>query len=348
MAKKKEMKEKKEKSVDTLEIARKSIIKKYGEGVISFLGEHSDLKVNVIPTGCLSLDAATGVGGFAIGRLYEIFGPNSSGKSTLALSVIMQALKRDLKNIVYIDAENSLDPQLVRNMGKEVGVEADIDKIEIIRGFCGDDNLEMAERYMKTGEIDVLVVDSVTALLPKSMAEGEIGDNTMGLLARLISKACLKLSPVASSTNTLLIFVNQIRHRIGFFGDTRTPTGGEALSFYSTGRLKIEGGESKKSRIVDDKGVVVGHLCDFTIIKNKLSSPWRTAKIGLIYGKGYDFINEVVSLAVDFGIIDQKGAWFYYNNEKYNGKPALVDLFKENNEIYEVVRNSVKEILGLV
>jgi len=341
-------KEKEEKLVDTLEVARKSIIKKYGEGVISFLGEHEDLVIDAISTGCLALDAAIGIGGFARGRLYEIFGPNSTGKSTLALSVIMQAFKRNLKNICYVDAEHSIDPRLLRNMGKEVGVEADVDKIELVQGYTGDDNLEIAEKYMKTGEIDILVIDSVSSLLPKSMAEGEIGDNYMGLLARLMSKACLKLTPIANRTNTLLIFINQIRHDIQKWGDSRVPTGGEALGFYTTGRLRVEGGESKKSRIVDDKGVVVGHQCDFTIIKNKLSAPWRTAKINLIYGKGYDFMDEVINLVSDFGVIDKKGDWFHYNGEKYQGKSALVNLFKENNDIYEDVRTKVKDILDLV
>jgi len=341
-------KEKEEKLVDTLEVARKSIIKKYGEGVISFLGEHEDLVIDAISTGCLALDAAIGIGGFARGRLYEIFGPNSTGKSTLALSVIMQAFKRNLKNICYVDAEHSIDPRLLRNMGKEVGVEVDVDKIELVQGYTGDDNLEIAEKYMKTGEIDILVIDSVSSLLPKSMAEGEIGDNYMGLLARLMSKACLKLTPIANRTNTLLIFINQIRHDIQKWGDSRVPTGGEALGFYTTGRLRVEGGESKKSRIVDDKGVVVGHQCDFTIIKNKLSAPWRTAKINLIYGKGYDFMDEVINLVSDFGVIDKKGDWFHYNGEKYQGKSALVNLFKENNDIYEDVRTKVKDILDLV
>lgn len=340
-------KEKEEKPIDTLEIARKSIIKKYGEGVISFLGEHDDLIIDAISTGCLALDAATGIGGFARGRLYEIFGPNSTGKSTLALSVIMQAFKRNLRKICYVDAEHSIDPRLVRNMGKEVGVEVDVDKIELVQGYTGDDNLEMAEKYMKTGEIDVLVIDSVSSLLPKSMAEGEIGDNYMGLLARLMSKACIKLTPIANRTNTLLIFINQIRHDIGKWGDTKVPTGGEALGFYTTGRIKVEGGESKKSRVVNDEGVVIGHQCNFTIIKNKLSAPWRTAKIQLIYGKGYDFMDEVINLVIDFGVIDKKGDWFHYNGEKYQGKPALMKLFKENDDVYETVRCSVKEILGL-
>jgi len=345
MAKKKE---KEEKPVDTLEIARKSIIKKYGEGIISFLKDHEDLVIDAISTGCLALDAATGIGGFARGRLYEIYGPNSSGKSTLALSVIMQAFKRNLKSIVYVDAEHALDPRLVRNMGKQTDIDIDVDKIELVQAFTGDENLEIAEKFMKTGEVDILVIDSVSSLLPKGMAEGEIGDNYIGLLARLMSKACAKLTPIANKTNTLLIFVNQIRHDIGKWGDTRVSTGGEALGFYTTGRIKVEGGESKKSHIVsDDDGIVIGHECKFEIVKNKLAAPWRRATINLIYGIGYDFITEVANLAVQFGVIDKRGTWYYYGDDKFQGEDNLAGFLKENNDVYKIIRNSVKETLGL-
>lgn len=333
--------------VDTLDVARKSIIKKYGEGIISFLKDHEDLVISSISTGCLALDAATGVGGFARGRLYEIYGPNSSGKSTLALSVIMQAFKQGLKSIVYVDAEHALDPRLVRSMGKQSGVDVDVDKIELVQAFTGDENLEIAEKFMKTGEVDVLVIDSVSSLLPKGMAEGEIGDNYIGLLARLMSKACAKLTPIANKTNTLLIFVNQIRHDIGKWGDTRVTTGGEALGFYTTGRVKVEGGESKKSHIIDEEGIVIGHECKFEIVKNKLAAPWRKATIDLIYGVGYDFIGETVTLAVQFGIIDKRGNWYYYGDEKYQGKDNLVGFLKENNGVYKTIRGSIKETLGL-
>lgn len=328
----------------TLDIARSAITKKYGEGVISYLGDHEDLIIDAISTGCLALDSALGVGGFARGRLYEVYGPNSSGKSTLALSVCMQAIKRGLI-VAYIDAEHSLDPKLVRNMGAMVGVNPD--SIDLVQAFTGDENLEIAEILMKSGEIDVLVVDSVSALLPKGMAEGEIGDNYIGLLARLMSKACLKLTPIANRTNTLLIFINQIRHNIGKWGDDRTPTGGEALSFYATGRIKVEGGESKKSRIVDSKGVVSGHVSEFQVVKNKLAAPWRTAKIDLTYGVGYDFSGEVVNLGVELGLIEQAGAWYKYNDEKYNGKDSLSAAFIENQDMYTGLRSKVRSTLGL-
>ena len=280
---------------DSLEVARKAVIKKYGKGVISPLGDHEDLSIDSISTGCIALDAALGVGGFARGRLYEVFGPNSSGKSTLALSVCMQALKRHL-NVAYVDAEHSLDPKLVRNMGRVSGVSPElVDSIDLVQGYTGDANLEIAEILMRSGELDVMVIDSVSALLPKDMAEGEIGDNYIGLLARLMSKACLKLTPIANETNTLLIFINQIRHNIGKWGDDRVPTGGEALSFYATGRIKVEGGESQSSRLKDKDGIVYGHKSSFYVVKNKLAAPWRKAEIDLVYGVGYDFTSEIIS-----------------------------------------------------
>jgi len=343
MAKKKDKVEPKLKSV--LDIQKQEIIKKYGKGVLSYLGDHEDLEIDAISTGCLSLDSSLGTGGCARGRLYEFYGPNSSGKSTLAVSICMQALMRGME-VVYIDAEHALDPKLVRNMGKEVSVNPD--KICLIQAFTGDDNLEIAEKLMKTNEVDVCVVDSVSALLPKDMAEGEIGDTYIGLLARLMSKACMKLTPIANRTNTLLIFVNQIRHSIGKWGDDRITTGGEALSFYTTGRIKVEGGEAQKSRIVDDKGIVIGHESDFQIVKNKLAAPWRKAKIDLIYGRGYNFISEVVTLGIDFGLIDQSGSRYVYEEKKYHGKKNLVNAFRDNAEIYDVLRIKVKELLGLV
>ncbi len=344
MAKKKESTATPKNKDMTLELTKQLIIKKYGEGVISCLGDHEDLQIDAISTGCMSLDSALGVGGFARGRLYEAYGPNSSGKSTLALSVCMQALRRKLR-VAYVDAEHSLDPKLVRNMGKMVNVDAD--RIVLVQAFTGDDNLECAELLMKTGELDVLVVDSVSALLPKAMAEGEIGDDYMGQLARLMSKACMKLTPIANYTNTLLIFVNQIRHNIGKWGDDKTPTGGEALSFYTTGRIKVSGGETQNSRILNNDGIVIGHTSEFTVVKNKLSAPWRKATINLMYGKGYDFVQEVVKLGSDLGIINKVGAWYSYKDTKCQGEYNMVESFRTNTEMCDEVATQIKSQLGL-
>jgi len=327
-----------------LSIVEKNIEKKYGKGVISVLGEHEDLVIDSVSTGCLSLDAATGVGGFARGRIYEVFGPNSSGKSTLALSVVMQGLLRDM-TVVYIDAEHALDPKLVRSMGSVVG--AKVDNIKLVQAYTGDANLQIAEDLMKTEEIDIIVVDSVSALLPQAMADGEIGDNYIGQLARLMSKACNKLTPIVNRTNTLLIFINQTRVDIGRYGDNNVPTGGASIPFYATGRIKVIGGESKSSRIIDDEGLVIGHESEFTIIKNKLAAPWRKAKINLIYGYGYDFVAEVVDISIDLGLIEQAGAWYEFGEQRVQGKKNLVDIFRENNDIYNEFRSKCMIMLGL-
>jgi recombination protein RecA len=328
----------------SLELTEKAVEKEYGKGIITMLGDHESLKIEVISTGCLALDSQLGIGGFARGRLYEIYGPNSSGKSTLALSAVMQALRRDL-NVLYVDAEHSLDPKLVRNMGKHAGV--DVNKIKLVQAYTGDDNLEITEKLVKTGDIDIAVIDSVTSLLPKAMSEGDIGDDYMGQLARLMSKACQKLTPVIHRTNTLLIFINQLRDAIGKWGDSRVPTGGNALGFYTSGRIKVEGGETKSSRIEDDDGVVIGHRSNFLIIKNKLSPPWRTAEIDLIYGKGYDYVKEVVDLSVDCGFISQAGAWYEFEGEKVNGKANLINRFREDILLYEKYRKNIRKVLGL-
>jgi len=338
------MAKKKEKELTALELQKQAIIKKYGEGVISYLGDHEDLKIDAISTGCLQLDSALGTGGFARGRLYEIYGPNSSGKSTLALSACMGGLQRGME-VVYIDAEHALDPKLVRNMGKEMDVNPD--SMLLVQAFTGDDNLECAEKLMKTAEVDICVVDSVSSLLPKGMAEGDIGDNYIGLLARLMSKACMKLTPIANMTNTLLIFINQIRHSIGKWGDDRVPTGGEALSYYTTGRIKVEGGEAKTTRIIGDEGLVIGHENTFEVVKNKLAAPWRKANINLIYGHGYDFVTEAVKLATDFGVIEKAGNWYKYKDEKYNGLGLIVKFFRDSSKEYEELRSKVKSVLGL-
>jgi len=229
--------------------------------------------------------------------------------------------------------------------GEQVGVNADT--IKLVQAYTGDDNLQIAEELMKTGEVDIVVVDSVSALLPKGMAEGEIGDNYIGQLARLMSKACNKLTPVANRTNTLLIFINQIRHDIGKWGDSRVPTGGEALAFYATGRIRVDGGETKSTRILNEDGVVIGHESSFLVIKNKLAAPWRTAKINLIYGHGYDFVAEVVNLSIDFGFIDQLGAWFEIDDNRIQGKKNLVELFRNDFELYTKYREKCISMLGL-
>lgn len=334
------------KNISVLDIAEKSIEKKYGK-VLSVLKDHSDLEIDVISTGCLSLDAATGVGGLARGRMYEILGAESSGKSTLAISVALEALRRKLK-VLYIDAEHALDPKLIKQMGANAGVdESLIDEIILAQAYTGDDNLDIAEELMSTGALDVVVIDSVAALLPKAMEEGDIGDNYIGQLARLMSKACSKLIPVVNRTNTLLIFINQFRTDIHKYGDKNVSTGGMAIPYYATGRIKVEGGDTKASRILNNDGVVIGHTSEFTVIKNKLAAPWREAKSGLIYGVGYDHASEVARLSVELGLVSQTGQWFEVDGRKIQGMKSLEDVFREDITLYDDMRAKIKPILGL-
>lgn len=331
---------KKEKN-EGLEIAKKAIIKKYGD-VISILKDHEDMNIQTISSGSISLDVALGRGGFGRGRIYEIFGPNSSGKTTLAINVIIEAQNRGL-TCCYIDAEHAVDPVLFKNYG------VNIDDLIIIQGFDGEGNLDALESLLRSGAIDVAVVDSVSSLIPRQEAESDVDKDTMAVLARLMSKALRRLTPLANQTNTLLIFINQLRMKIGAYGNPEITTGGEAMGFYATGRISVRGPESRKRRIIDNiTGETVGHESVFEVVKNKLAPPYRKASIKLIYGKGYDKHWEVLELATSLGIVDRAGAWYKYQNESFaQGEDKAVVYFKENAKFYEKIRNQVIEVVGL-
>jgi recombination protein RecA len=326
-----------------LELAKKAINKKYGD-VVSTLSDHSDIKIPTISTGSLSLDIALGRGGMALGRIYEVFGPNSGGKSTLAANVVAQAQRRGML-CCYIDAEHAVDPVLFRDYGVNLG------ELEIVQGYDGEGNLDILERYLKTGAFGVAVIDSVSALIPRVEAEANIEDQQMGTHARLMSKALRKITPIANQTGTLLIFINQLRMKIGVYGDPSTTTGGEALGFYSTGRISVRGGEAKTRRIVDDiTGEVIGHKTQFEVLKNKLSAPYRKAEIDLIYGRGYDAHRETLSMAVSVGVVEQSGAWYKYGGENFakgaaNASAYLKD--ESNVDKYKEMRDMVIERVGL-
>ena len=325
----------------SLDVARKAIEKKYGVNVISTMGEKGSLVVPTVSSGCLSLDSALGKGGFAMGRVYEIFGPPSGGKTTLTMSVIAEAQRRGLV-CAFVDAERAADPALFKAMG------VDVDKLIVIEAFSGDENLDALEMLMETGEIDVAVVDSVSALIPQAEADANMEDQFIGLLARLMSKAMRKFVPLAGKTNTMLLFINQVRNKIGSYGDPEVTTGGVALDFSATGRIKVIGGASKSSRIVDELGNVQGHHTEFSVVKNKLGKPYRKAKVPLVYGVGYDTHWECLSMAVDLGIIDKAGAWFSYNGDNIGqGEVKTLAYLKDNPEVYTTIRESVIECLGL-
>jgi len=339
MPKKKEAKVKK--GVNSLELAKKAIVKKYGS-IIGKMSEQGELHIQTIPTGSLGLDIALGRGGVAKGRIYELFGEPSCGKTTLAMSIMAQAQQRGMK-CCFCDAEHAADPKLFKAMG------VNIDDVELIRAFSGDDNLDAVETLVKTGEIDVAVVDSVSALIPRAEANSAIADEHIGLLARLMSKAMRRFSPLASETNTLIIFINQIRTKIGSWGDPTTTTGGSALDFYATGRIQVSGGAFKNQRIVDPiTGDVIGHKTTFDIKKNKLAPPYRKAQVPLIYGVGYDIHREVLVLSEGLGLIEKRGAYFYHDDDNFaQGEENAVDFLRENDDFYNGLRDKIIEMTGL-
>jgi len=342
MAKKKKNNKKVENS-DSLAVIKKAIRKKYGE-VITRLSDHEDMIIPTVSTGSISLDVALGRGGMAFGRLYEILGPNSGGKSTLAASVVKQAQIRDF-NCCYIDAEHAVDPLLFKGYG------VNIEKLDLVQGFNGEENLDILESLVSSGAYKVAVVDSVSSLIPGVEAESEISDHHMAPLARLMSKATRRLTPIANRAGCLIIFINQLRMKLTGYGNPETTTGGEALSFYTTGRISVRGPEAKSRRIPDPvSGEIIGHTTIFEIVKNKLAPPFKKAEVNLIYGKGYDTHWEILKLATDFGIIDKAGNWYKYNDSNFaNGEPNAVTYLKseDNIEMYNEIRNIVINMLGL-
>jgi len=336
-------KKKVELQTDNLDIIKKAITKKYGE-VLSKLSDHEDMIIPTVSTGSISLDVALGRGGMAFGRLYEIFGPNSGGKSTLAANVVIQGQLRGMK-CCYVDAEHAVDPLLFKNYG------VNIKELDLIQGFNGEENLDILEMLVSSGAYKIAVVDSVSSLIPSNEAASEIGDDHIALLARLMSKATRRLTPLANRAGCLIIFINQLRMKVGGYGNPETTTGGEALAFYTTGRISIRGPEAKARRIPDPMtGEIIGHTTLFEIVKNKLAPPFKKTEINLIYGKGYDTHWEVLKLGVDLGVIDKAGAWYKYNDANFaQGEPNAAAHLKsaDNLEMYTEIRNRVIDMVGL-
>ena len=341
MAKKKTTK-KVEPKVDALANITKAILNKHPNVV----KKASDTEGRIIPTvstGSIRLDVALGRGGMALGRIYEISGPNSGGKSTLAANVVAQAQKRGLK-CCYVDAEHAVDSSLFRSYG------VDTDDLILIQGYSGEENLHILEMYTQSGEISVAVVDSVSSLIPGVEAEAEISDVHMAPLARLMNKACRRLTPIAGRTGCLIIFINQLRDKLTGYGNPEITTGGHALGFHTTGRITVRGPEAVARRIVDKiSGEVIGHKTLFEVTKNKLAPPFRKAEVNLIYGKGYDTHWEVLDIATELGIITKGGNWYKFPEENNiaNGELNAVAFLKENEEVYKEIRNQVIEIVGL-
>lgn len=319
-----------------LDAALSQIERAFGKGSIMRLGQNTNIDIEAISTGSLGIDIALGIGGLPKGRIIEIYGPESSGKTTLALSVIAQAQKTG-GTCAFIDAEHALDP----GYAKKIGV--DIENLLISQPDAGEQALEIADTLVRSGAIDVLVVDSVAALVPKAELEGEMGDSHMGLQARLMSQALRKLTSTVSRSNTLIIFINQIRMKIGvMFGSPETTTGGNALKFYASVRMDI-----RRVGSIKDKEDVIGNQTRVKIVKNKVAPPFKVIDFDIMYGEGISKNGELIDLGVKAGIVEKAGAWFSYNGEKLGqGRENAKIFLKENPKVADEIEKKIRSEAG--
>lgn len=317
---------------EALNQALKLIEKEYGKGSVMKLGAEPE-KIEVISSGSIFLDKALGVGGYPKGRIIEIYGPESSGKTTFALHAIANAQKNG-GFAAFIDAEHALDPTYAYALG------VDIENLVLSQPDNGEQALEIAEALIKSGSIDVLVVDSVAALVPEAELNGDMGDSHVGLHARLMSQAMRKLSGIISKTKCVAIFINQIREKVGvMFGNPETTTGGRALKFYSSVRLEIRRGEQIK-----DGTSAIGNRTTIKVVKNKVAPPFRTCEVEIIYGQGISHLGEIVDLATEMGLIEKSGSWFSYNGEKIGqGREKVKDYLKNHEDICNEIEAKIRE-----
>lgn len=322
-----------------LDAALVQIEKQYGKGAVMKLGDPSvQMNVETIPTGSLSLDVALGLGGIPKGRIVEIYGPESSGKTTVTLHMIAEVQKRG--GIAgFIDAEHALDPVYARNIG------VDIDNLYISQPDSGEQALEITETMVRSGAIDIIVVDSVAALVPKAEIEGDMGDSHVGLQARLMSQALRKLTAVISKSNCTVIFINQLREKVGvMFGNPETTTGGRALKFYSSVRMDVRRIESLKQG-----GEVIGNRTRIKVVKNKIAPPFKEAEFDIMFGEGISVVGDILDLASENGIINKSGAWFAYEGNKIGqGRENAKQYLRDNPEICAEVERKVREHFGLL
>ena len=314
------------------------IEKQFGKGAIMKLGGHSAVSIPAISTGCLSLDIITGIGGFPRGRVIEIYGPEASGKTTIALQAIAQAQKAG-GQAAFIDAEHALDPTYAQNLG------VNIDELYIAQPDFGEQALEIAEILVRSGGVDIIVIDSVAALVPKAELEGDMGDSHMGLQARLMSQALRKLTALVSRSKTTFVFLNQLREKIGMFvGNPETTTGGRALKFYSSMRLEV-----RKILTLKNGTEIVGGRTRMKIVKNKMAPPFKDTEVDLLFGKGLSKEGDVIDLAVKHGFVTKTGSWYSYGDEKLGqGKETVRQLLEEKPELYEELRRKILEHLDLI
>ena len=316
-----------------LEVAMAQIEKNYGKGSVMKLGEYKAMEIEAIPTGALSLDIALGIGGVPRGRIIEIYGPESSGKTTLALHIIAEAQKLG-GEVAFIDAEHALDPVYSKKLG------VDIDNLIVSQPDTGEQALEITESLVRSGALDVIVVDSVAALVPKAEIDGDMGDPHMGLQARLMSQALRKLAGVINKSKTVLIFINQLRDKIGvMFGNPETTTGGRALKFYASVRLDI-----RKAENIKQDGEIKGSRTKVKVVKNKVAPPFREAEFDIMYGEGISREGNVLDMAVNLDIIEKSGSWFSYNGDRIGqGRENVKKYLRENPEMLDEVEKKVRE-----
>ena len=319
-----------------LQAAMTKIDKDFGKGTVMKMGDEKVENVEVIPTGSISLDYALGVGGYPRGRIIEIYGPESSGKTTLAIHAIAEAQKAG-GIAAYIDAEHAFD----RFYAEKLGV--DVDNLIMSQPDNGEQALEIADQLIRSAAIDILVVDSVAALTPKAEIEGDMGENKVGLQARLMSQALRKLTATVSKTNTTCIFINQLREKIGvMFGNPETTTGGNALKFYSSIRIDI-----RPSQPVKDGETILGRLAKVKVVKNKVAPPFRRAEFEILFGEGISRVGEIMDLGVQFGIIQKSGSWFSYGGSKLaQGRDAVKNLLRDNPELCDELGAKIKEAMA--
>lgn len=320
-----------------LDAALKKIEKNFGKGAVMRMGEKVDTQISTIPTGSLALDAAIGVGGYPRGRIIEVYGPESSGKTTVALHAVAEVQKRG-GTAAYIDAENAMDPAYAEALG------VDIDSLILSQPNTGEEGLQIADTLIASGAIDILVVDSVAALVPRAEIDGEMGDSHVGLQARLMSQALRKLSGNINKTKTIALFINQIREKVGvMFGNPETTPGGRALKFYSTIRLEV-----RRAEQIKQSSDVVGNRVKIKVVKNKVAPPFKVAEVDIMYGKGISQSGELLDMAVEKDIVDKAGSWYSYNDEKIGqGRENAKQYLEDHPDIYSEIMTQVREAYGI-
>ncbi len=315
-----------------LEVAMGQIEKQFGKGSVMKLGEFQAMNIEAIPTGALGLDIALGIGGVPRGRIVEIYGPESSGKTTLALHIIAEAQKMN-GEAAFIDAEHALDPVYAKHLG------VDIDNLIVSQPDTGEQALEIAEALIRSGALDVIVVDSVAALVPKAEIDGDMGDSHIGLQARLMSQALRKLAGAINKSKTVLVFINQLREKVGImFGNPETTTGGRALKYYASVRLDI-----RKVENIKIDGEVVGNRAKVKVVKNKVAPPFREAEFDIVYGKGISKEGNILDIGVNLDIIEKSGSWFAYNGERIaQGRENVKEYLKEHPEMMKEIEEKIR------